>query len=76
MTSHSPLRAEAGDRLVIKGHHSGEPQRDGEILDVLGPDGAPPFVVRWEEDGHVSRLYPGSDAYVDHLHEPERPVGP
>jgi hypothetical protein len=30
---------------------------------MLGDDGAPPFVVRWEEDGHVSRPYRGSDAY-------------
>ena len=64
----SPLNAEPGDRLVIRGHHTGDPGRDGEILEVLGPEGAPPFVVRWEDDGHVSQLYPGSDAYVDHLH--------
>jgi Domain of unknown function (DUF1918) len=56
------------DRLVIRGHHQGEPERDAEVLEVLGEEGAPPYVVRWQDDGHVSRLYPGSDAYVDHLH--------
>ena len=66
--SQSPLKAEPGDRLVVRGHYTGDPGRDGEILEVLGPEGAPPFVVRWEDDGHVSRLYPGADAYVDHLH--------
>ena len=67
-SSKSILRAESGDRLVIRGHHQGEPERDAEVLEVLGDDGAPPFVVRWQDDGHVSRLYPGSDAYVEHLH--------
>lgn len=68
MSARDDMTASAGDRLVIRGHHVGEPDRDAEILEVLGPEGAPPYVVRWEEDGHVSRLYPGSDAYVDHLH--------
>ena len=67
-SSRSILRAEPGDRLVIRGHHQGEPERDAEVLEVLGEDGAPPFVVRWQDDGHVSRLYPGSDAYVESLH--------
>ena len=53
---------------MIRGHHQGEPERDAEVLEVLGEEGAPPYVVRWQDDGHVSRLYPGSDAYVDHLH--------
>jgi len=62
----SVLRASPGDRLIIQGHHVGEPDRDGEILEVLGKDGAPPFVVRWE-DGHVGELFPGSDATVQHF---------
>jgi hypothetical protein len=67
-SSNSILRAEPGDRLVIRGHHQGEPERDAEVLEVLGENGAPPYLVRWQDDGHVSRLYPGSDAYVEHLH--------
>jgi hypothetical protein len=63
----STLRAAPGDRLVIRGHHVGELSRDGEILEVLGEGGGPPFLVRWEDDGHVSRLYPSSDAYVQHF---------
>ncbi|MEX2420601.1 MAG: DUF1918 domain-containing protein, partial [Actinomycetota bacterium] len=41
--------------------------RDGEILEVLGEAGGPPYVVRWSDDGHVSRIFPGSDAYVEHF---------
>lgn len=65
--SETEMRASSGDRLVIRGHHQGEPERDAEILEVLGEGGAPPFVVRWGDDGHVSRIYPGSDAYVEHF---------
>lgn len=64
--SHSQLRAKPGDRLVVRGHHQGEPQTDGEILEVLGEDGAPPFLVRWE-DGHEAEVFPGSDMFVQHF---------
>ena len=60
------LRAAPGDRLVIRGHHLGEPDRDAEILEARGEDGAPPFRVRWSDDGRESLFYPGSDAHVDH----------
>ena len=59
------MQASVGDRLVIRGHHVGERVRDGEILEVLGEDGGPPYLVRWSDDGHVSRSYPGSDAYIE-----------
>jgi len=63
----SDLRAGPGDRLVIAGRQVGDPGRDAEVLEVLGRDGAPPYIVRWEEDGHVSRFYPGSDASIQHF---------
>jgi hypothetical protein len=65
--SSSNLRASPGDRLVIHGHRAGEPERDGEIAEVLGEDGAPPYMVRWSDDGHLSRYYPSSDTYVRHV---------
>jgi hypothetical protein len=61
------MKASVGDRLVIKGHHVGDPDRDGEILEVHGEDGGPPYLVRWEEDGHVGLFFPGSDATVEHF---------
>jgi hypothetical protein len=67
------MKATAGDRLVIRGHAVGEHVRDGEILEVLGDGGGPPYIVRWSEDGRISRIYPGSDAYVEHYrHRPAR----
>jgi hypothetical protein len=69
-TSQTPsdrFKARVGDRLVIQGHHEGEPQRDAQILEVRGPGGGPPYLVRWQDDGHESIYYPGSDAFVQHL---------
>jgi len=66
----SALRAVEGDRLVVRGYRIGEPERDAEILEVLGSDGAPPYLVRWSDDGRVSRIYPSSDIYVEHFERP------
>ncbi|MGZ8580847.1 MAG: DUF1918 domain-containing protein [Actinomycetota bacterium] len=65
------MKAVVGDLLRIKGHHIGEPDRDAEILEVHGDDGAPPFLVRWE-DGHEGLMFPESDAEVVHVGKVER----
>ena len=68
------MKATLGDRLIIRGHRQGEHPRDAEVIETLGEDGGPPFRVRWSDDGHVSVLFPGSDASVEHLvHEGPRP---
>lgn len=61
------MRAKVGDRLVVRGHHVGQPDRDGEILEVRGQDGGPPYVVRWDDTGHETLFFPGSDAIVEHF---------
>jgi hypothetical protein len=70
------LRASAGDRLVIKGHHLGEKTRDGEILEVVGEDGRPPFRVRWSDTGREALLFPGADAMVEHFPHAGNRKGP
>ena len=52
------MRAAVGDRLVISGHHVGEPERDAEVLEVHGQDGGPPWLVRWSDDGHEGLFFP------------------
>ena len=61
------MRAEVGDRLVVKGPHVGDHEREGEIVEVRHPDGSPPYVVRWSDSGHESLFFPGPDASVQHL---------
>lgn len=60
------MNAAAGDRIVIKGHHVGEPDRDGKILEVRGEAGGPPYMVEWGDDGHLGLFFPGCDAVVEH----------
>ena len=60
------MQATEGDRIVVRGHHVGEPDRDAEILEVHGDDGTPPFLVRWADDGHEGLYFPGPDAIVEH----------
>lgn len=61
------FRASPGDRLVIRGHHLGEPDRDAEILEVRGRGGGPPYWVRWSDSGREGLLFPGADAAVEHF---------
>lgn len=58
------MKAKVGDRIVIRGHRVGEHPRDCLVLEVKGEDGAPPYVVRWDEDGHEGFFFPGADADV------------
>jgi hypothetical protein len=61
------MKASVGDRIVVQGHSSGEPDRDCEVLEVTGRDGEPPYRVRWEDTGHCALYFPGSDAAVHHF---------
>jgi hypothetical protein len=43
----------------------GSPDHTSEIIEVRGPHGAPPYVVR-HDDGHEAVVVPGPDASVEH----------
>ena len=60
------MKATVGDRIVVRGHQVGGQDRHGTIVEVHGPDGAPPYLVRWS-DGHEGLFFPGSDAGVEHI---------
>jgi hypothetical protein len=57
------VHAHVGDRLVVEGRTVDIKRRDGEVIEVRGEDGAPPYVVRWS-DGHEGLTFPGPDAHV------------
>lgn len=58
------MQAKTGDRIHVNGMHVDDHERDGEILEVRGTDGAPPYVVRWLDTGHETLVFPGPDAVV------------
>jgi hypothetical protein len=59
------MRAEVNDAIVVRGHHVGDQDRKGMIIEVHGEDGTPPYLVRWD-DGHESVFVPSSDTVVEH----------
>ena len=56
--------ANVGDHLVLPGQGSGGHDLRGEIVEVRGAAGAPPYVVRWP-DGHESLFSASPVAYVE-----------
>ncbi len=60
------MKAAVGDRITVRGHRVGEPNRDAQVIEVRGEDGEPPYVVRWDENGHETLFFPGTDAFVKH----------
>jgi hypothetical protein len=62
------MQAKVGDRLHVSGTHVADHERDGEILEVRGAGGEPPYVVRWLDTGHEALVFPGPDAVVRPAH--------
>ena len=58
------MQAAIGDRLCIRGNCVGYPDKIGEILEVKGKAGGPPYLVRFD-DGHTGLVFPGPDALVE-----------
>jgi hypothetical protein len=58
------MRAAVGDRLHVHGHTVGEHDRLGEIVEVRGSEGGPPYLVRFA-DGHERLVFPGPDAVIE-----------
>jgi hypothetical protein len=56
------MRAKVGDLLVVPGAESSV----GLVIRVLGPDGAPPYVIKWQRDGHIAMVTPGQYARIVH----------
>ena len=66
MSPDAPHKTKRGDLVVVSAHRIGEPERVGEILEVLGDPGHERFRVRWD-DGHESIFSPSSDAVIRHV---------
>ena len=59
------MQAAVGDRFHVRGNAVGQPERVGEIVEVRGAGGEPPYLVRFD-DGHTRLLFPGPDAVIEH----------
>lgn len=52
------MRARVGDHLLAESGNT------GLIIEVLGHDGHPPYVVRWLRSGHIAMVSPGQYARI------------
>lgn len=59
------MQAEIGDRVHVHGSSCGVPDLWGEILEVRGTQGLPPYLVAFN-DGHQGLIFPGPDAVIEH----------
>ncbi|MFD7342149.1 DUF1918 domain-containing protein [Streptomyces violascens] len=57
------MRAKAGDRIVVPGRAVEMPELSGEIVEVRGNDGAPPYFVRFD-DGYEQLVNPGPESTI------------
>jgi hypothetical protein len=58
------MQAAIGDRLHIRGNCVGHPDKCGEIVEVHGKAGEPPYLVKFD-DGHTGLVFPGPDAVIE-----------
>jgi len=72
------MKAHVGDRIVVASPTTGGMVRDGEVVEVRGADGSPPYLVRWADSGTTGLYFPGTDAHVSEVHgaEPVKPARP
>jgi hypothetical protein len=71
----SAVKAAPGDRIVIRSRILVKPVRDGEVVQVLGWGGGPPYLVRWSDEDRLVLIVPGRDAHVMRRARKPRPPG-
>ena len=59
------MQAVVGDRIHVHSPVVGQPERKGEIVEVRGAGGEPPYLVLFE-DQHTALVFPGPDAVIEH----------
>jgi Domain of unknown function (DUF1918) len=58
------MHAMVGDRLHVHSRVVGASDQTSEIIEIRGPGGAPPYLVR-HDDGHEALAVHGADASVE-----------
>ncbi len=67
------MQASTGDRLHVHGNAVGQPDKIGEIVEIRGAAGGPPYQVRFE-DGHTCLVFPGPDAVIEPAPKGRKPA--
>ena len=64
------MKVQIGERLLFHGTKVGSADHTAEVVQVRGDDGAPPYLVRFD-DGQERLIFPGTDCQVLHREHPE-----
>jgi hypothetical protein len=59
------MQAVVGDVIHVHSAVVGQPERTGEIVEVRGAGGEPPYLVQFQ-DQHMALIFPGPDAVIEH----------
>jgi Domain of unknown function (DUF1918) len=59
------MHAQLHDTLTVKGRRQGDEDRHGEIVEIHGQNGSPPYLVHWNQ-GSESLFFPSADTVVEH----------
>lgn len=51
---------------MVETSHLSAHRREGKIVEVHDPDGAPPYLVHWSDTDTESLFFPGPDAHIVH----------
>ena len=67
------MQATIGDRICIHGSIVGHPDKNGEIVEVHGDEGTPPYLVKFDDGKKEERVTFGkvdNDVFVSRPGEP------
>ena len=59
------MNARIGDRIIVEGTRLGDRRRIGVIVAIAHPDGAPPYRVKWLDDGRTTLIFPGPESRIE-----------
>jgi Domain of unknown function (DUF1918) len=58
------MRAQVGDLLIVGA------DRVGIVVGVPAKDGSPPYVIKWQKDGHIAMVLPDQYSRIVHRKMP------
>ena len=61
------MRVQVGDRLVVGA------DRVGIVVAVPAKDGSPPYIIKWQKDGHIAMVLPDQYSRIVPAGEPVSP---
>jgi len=63
------VKVSVGDRIIVASTKVNGHVRQGRVVELRHPDGSPPYLVEWSDDGQQALFFPGPDAHLLAEHE-------